>query len=148
VAFVVGGAGAARDFARAAAECLAALAEEVARGQLSEEERAAERRYRDLATYSGELFAGRDYAVSVGDEKPGEPLLMPPVGRNLHVVSTADWTRHIETMRPSVTAVGVAGADALRELVASLVPRTRVSALGRMQRPPLDGPVDRRALIP
>ena len=148
VAFVVGDAGSARDFAKALAESLAAFAERVPRGQLSGEERAAERRYRDLAAYSGELFAGPAYAVSVSEDQPGAPLLMPPVGRHVHVVGTGDFTRRIETIRPSVTAVGVVGPTALHEHIASVVPRARVSALGTMQRPPLDGPVDRRQLIP
>lgn len=145
VAFVLRDAAAARDFAEALSESLASFTERVPRGPLSEEERAAERRYRDLATYSGESFAGRDYAVSVREEEPGEALLIPPIGRNVHVVSTADWTARLEMLGASLTAVGVAGPEALRERVSACMPAARVSELGRMQRPPLDGPVDRRA---
>jgi hypothetical protein len=148
VAFVLGDAGTARRFAAALAERLAWFAEQVPRGLLSEEERAAERRYRDLAAYGGEVFAGRDYAVSVGEDAPHEPLLMPPVGRHVHVVSTEDFTPRIDGIRHSLTAVGVFGPSALHERVTSVAPRARVSALGKMQRPPLDGPVDRRQSTP
>lgn len=144
VAFVLGDAAAARDFAKALSQNLAEFADRVPRGELSEEERAAERRYRDLATYSGELLGGRDYAVSVGQDEPGQPLLVPPLGRNVHVVSTPEWMARLGAMSSSVTAVGVIGPETLRERISSVVPGARLSALGRMQRPPLDGPVDRR----
>lgn len=148
VALVLGNLETARQFARALAAQLARLQEQVPRGELSADERAAERRYRDLATYGGELFTAAGYAVSLREETPGEPLLVPPVGRNVHVVSAADVGALLDAMRDAVTALGVSGAEALRHELAVAMPSARVSALGRMQRPPLDGPVDRRGLAP
>lgn len=144
VALVSGNFETARRLAEALVAQLARFDEQIPRGELSADERAAERRYRDLAAYSGELFAGIGHAVSVGEETPGEPLLVPPVGRNVHVVSTADVSARLDAMRDAVTAVGVFGADSLRDRLLALMPQARVSALGRMQRPPLDGPVNRR----
>jgi hypothetical protein len=47
---------------------------------------------------------------------------------------------HIEELSAYVTAMGTCG-----EVDPTLAPaHARVSAFGRMQRPPLDGPVDRR----
>ena len=146
IAFVLGDAAAGRHFARALSKSLAEFAERVPRGELSEEERAAERRYRDLAAYGGELFEAPDYAVSVQQDAPGQPSLVPPIGRNVHVVSTADWMARLAPISASVTAVGVAGPLGLRERVSRALPRARLSALGGMQRPPLDGPVDRRSV--
>jgi len=145
VAFVLGELETARAFARAVSEHLASFAEQVPRGRLSGDESGAERRYRDLAAYSGELFAGREYAVSLRQDVPSEPLLVPPVGRNVHVVGGADATARLRGMRAAVTSVGVFGEPGLRGRIADLLPTARVSVLGAMQKPPLDGPVDRRA---
>jgi hypothetical protein len=147
IALVSGNLETARRLAEALVAHLARFEEQVPRGELSADERAAERRYRDLAAYSGELFAETRYAVSLRAETPGEPLLVPPVGRNVHVVSTADVGARLDAMRDAVTAVGVFGPDSLRDRLVALMPAARVSALGCMQRPPLDGPVDRRTFL-
>jgi hypothetical protein len=46
-----------------------------------------------------------------------------------------------------VTALGAAVGDDLLATAQALCPAARTAALGRMQHPPLDGPVDRRPRV-
>lgn len=69
-----------------------------------------------------------------------------PAGRCLSVVSTRDVTSDLRALRQLVTSVGIAGDKALVDSVRACLPSARITALGSMQRPPFDGPVDRRQL--
>jgi hypothetical protein len=81
----------------------------------------------------------------VGLAPLGAPVVVPPPGRHVHVVpvrALADAPALLADLFPVLVAVG---ADDLA-LAASLAPpHARLSALGAMQRPPLDGPVDLRS---
>lgn len=132
---------AARAFATALAKALSALHHDVPRGDLSREEAADLARYRDTMLYAAEvLHAGLGV---VGLDLEGT-LLLPPVGRNVHVTRVADVVTALESLGPEVTAVGVSVSDSLSVRIGDALPGARRSALGQMQRPPLDGPVDRR----
>jgi hypothetical protein len=74
----------------------------------------------------------------------GRLLLVPPVGRNVHVTCVTAPEPALRELGPAVTAVGTAGPPTLAERVLTVLPQARISPLGTMQRPPFDGPVDRR----
>ena len=78
-----GDADAARRFVELLVKRLARLEHDVPRGALSREELADQTRYRDSMLYAAELFpAGKG---AVGLDVTGDALVLPPIGRNLHV---------------------------------------------------------------
>jgi len=134
----------ARRFAALVARALATRASEVPLGRLDAAELAEIRRFRDAATYAGELLPAGPGGVFVTD---GVRLGVAPGGRHVTVSAAAGLESALsEIERSLVTAVGVAGPSALARDVTAAVPGARVSALGRMQLPAFDGPADRRSL--
>lgn len=142
-AFVVGGADATRTFAEALVKELARLEHDVPRGELSRDELAEQTRWRDTALYAAELLPAGKGAVGLDVE--GGAVVVPPIGRNVHVMRVDDASGVLASLAPSIVCAGVAGPARATEEVRELLPRARVTALGKMQRPPLDGPVDLRA---
>lgn len=128
----------AREAARLLALQLERLAEELPPGVSTPHEEAEAARQRDAAAYAFELFHAGPGWVTLG-----ERFVLPPAGRNLHVVAAGSpvatltpWSPHLTNVATNVTALGP-------ELCAAF-PGVRVVELGRMQAPPLDGPVDLR----
>jgi len=105
---------------------------EIPRGTLSPEERAEAKRYTEACRFLGTAYEGRDSMVGVSDE-----LVIPPPGRHVHVVRDPTLLARVAN---AITAVGVSD-DALARFAPA---HARISHLGKMQHPPLDGPVDRR----
>ncbi|WP_394832836.1 proline dehydrogenase [Pendulispora rubella] len=141
IAFVVANAAA---FAEKLHAAITARELRVPRGELSSSERADAQRYADTVRFAGTLHAGRAHLVGVA-----EPLLVPPSGRHLHVMpieATAALPVILAPLARSIVAIGL--TDPAPPIVSSLPGHARISALGRMQRPPLDGPVDRRPSTP
>lgn len=128
----------AREVAQALAQALLELESSLPPGRRSPEEEAELRRSRDAAAYAFELFAAGSGWVTVSDQ-----LALPPPNRTLHVIATTD---PIGTLRPYSAHLTNIGQDtsARRGTTLDAFPGARVTALGDMQRPPLDGPVDRR----
>jgi hypothetical protein len=127
----------ARGFARALAAALRTLSEAVPRGRLHREELAQEARFRDTAAVVGEVFdAGPGQVALVR-----EALLIAPTGRNMAVVQCDDPERILRPVAHHVAAIGLSGEG---EAVRRACPGARVTAIGSMQRPLLDGPVDLR----
>jgi hypothetical protein len=142
VVFVSAGTEVARELALSLARELTALEQEVPRGELGDDELAAQAWYRATLEYVADYFpAGRG---GVSFDPDGSGVIVPPGGRVVHVVRGEDPTVVLERLRPMLAAVGVAGPPDLWEAVRAAVPRARVSPVGMMQRPKLDGPVDRR----
>jgi hypothetical protein len=114
-------------------------------GQWFADELEERRRYWDTCR-----MVGRLWETAVGSVGMSEGIWVPPVGRNVHVVACEPF--EVEAMlspiRDVVAALGVAGekTDALVRRVMDLLPRARISPVGRMQRPVLDGFVDQRLL--
>ncbi len=133
----------ARQFAERTARALAALELSIPRGRPSAAEAADERRFRDTAAFAFELFAAGQGAVSF--DAGGERWIVPPAGRNLHLAH-ADFPdlARLRELEPSIVALGVSAACRTRDELGALLRHARVSALGSMQCPRLDGPVDRR----
>jgi hypothetical protein len=129
-------------FAEALHEELERLDATIPRGVVPTDERAAGDRYVATMTYACRALVGRTHAVGVAP--PGAPIVLPPPYRHVHVAScesSAAAKKLLEPLSRSIVAVGsddVSGARALSP------EHARISPLGRMQRPPLDGPVDLR----
>ncbi|HHH31009.1 MAG TPA: proline dehydrogenase [Polyangiaceae bacterium] len=138
----------ARAFAIAAAEALARLGERVPRGPLQAPDAAALRQYADTMTAIGEAFEGPHHllGLDLDPHESGETLPVGPALRCALVlpVLAGLLPEGLPPLASSVTAIGSAGDGLLTEAIAALAPRARRSPLGRMQRPPLDGPVDLR----
>ncbi|HEX4338606.1 MAG TPA: acyl-CoA reductase [Polyangiaceae bacterium] len=148
IVFVTGTPERGHAFSEALSHSLARAERLVPRGQLSADEAAEITRYRDTIRYAGALFpAGTGW---IGFDATGGAAVLPPVGRNLHVVVTNDVPALLAPISKWITAIGMGGAvsggtaEGLTNAVRTAVPRARMSALGLMQKPPFDGPVDRR----
>lgn len=129
----------ARELCQEVVRALSAANHDVPLGTLSEDEAAELTRYRDTMTYTGELLhAGKSV---IGFDERGN-VLLPPVGRNLHLTCVEDFGSALGSVTSHVTSVGA--PSALHAEFAQLLPRARIALLGEQQRPPLDGPVDKR----
>ncbi len=135
VVLVHGGVRRARELALALHRELGVRGMQIPRGQVSAEERAAAVRYRDTMVVVGDAWEGQGHLVGASTG-----FVLPPVGRCVHVAPFDDAAkRAVEASAAFVTALGTdAAAPGLS------LPHARIAALGRMQRPPLDGPVDQR----
>jgi hypothetical protein len=142
IAFVEGDIARADAFAAALHAELERLDLLVPRGEVPAEERATCDRYVATMTYACRALVGTGHAVGIAP--PGAPMVVSPAYRHVHVAacaSKADAKALIDPIVRSIVAVGSDDEASARELA----PRwARLSSLGRMQRPPLDGPVDQR----
>lgn len=138
VVLVVGSADQARIVAQAVATALAELETELPPGRKGPAELAEARRDRDAAAYAFELFDAGTGWVSCASE-----LAIPPSARTLHVVDARDAVAALRPFQAHLTCVS-ANTEDLRKQLQQALSGARVVALGEMQRPPLDGPVDRR----
>jgi hypothetical protein len=133
VVFVQGSRERGEHVASAIAGALSSLGAKVPRGALHDDER------RDRARYEQTVFAAGDHTVGCADG----PILVPPPGRHVHVCwfeSEGDARARLAPIARYVVAVGADGEASWAPL------HSRRSALGAMQKPPLDGPVDLRPL--
>ncbi len=141
VVLVEGDAARAESFAGALHTSLDEWAVRVPRGTLAEEERAEARRWQESLAFAGRTWCGPQNVVALGDR-----LLVPPAGRHVQVLPAAEARRGSELLAPIAAAIVTVGCDD-PEQVRHVVPvQARTAMLGHMQRPPLDGPVDRRPI--
>ncbi len=126
-------------------EALERAALRVPRGPLGGAIRAEIAMYRATMEAIGAFREGGGGGVGL-DPAP-RALLVPPAARVVHVApaSAEGAAALLAPWAPAITALGAAGAGPLLDAARDLLPRARRSPLGRMQRPPLDGPVDLRA---
>lgn len=120
----------------------------VPRGELHPSERSQITHFVDTMRMAGDVHLGDAHVVAVAP--PGATVLLPPVGRTVLVVpvqAASDVPTLLAPMNRFVTTLGVSHAAA-REQFGLAFPRARLSPLGAMQRPPLDGPVDLRTPEP
>ncbi|HYQ01373.1 MAG TPA: acyl-CoA reductase [Polyangiaceae bacterium] len=134
---------AARSLASELATQLASLERRVPRGELTAHELSEIVKYRDTAYFAFEVFEAGSGFVTLSHEGS---WLMPPTGRNIHVLTTADPIAALARYRPMLTSCAFAGEPARRQALRCALPGARVCGFGEMQRPPFDGPVDRREL--
>ena len=138
VVCVVGTAEQAKTCAAALAQALTALERELPMGPRSPEEAAEQRRAHDTAAYAFDLFEAGSGYVSVSST-----LVVPSPRRNLHVCATPDPVAALAVLAKHLTCIA-SNTKALRTQLGAAFPGARSVAPGEMQRPPLDGPVDRR----
>lgn len=135
-------AGRAETFAEALHEELERLGIDVPRGPLPPEERAASDRYVATMTYAARALVGTQHAIGIAP--PGAPMVPCPAYRHVHVASCATEADMRALLGPLARSIVAFGSDD-EARARRLAPRwARVSALGQMQRPRLDGPVDLR----
>jgi hypothetical protein len=142
VVLFFGGEGVGQEFSSELDRALVSLEDVVPRGNLEPQESMAVARYADAIAFVGRLWRGKAHLVGLAPK--GAPLFVPPSGRHIHIAlveSLSDARARIATVAQFVTAVGSDDIEIVRGLVDH---PARVSRLGEMQRPPLDGPVDMR----
>jgi hypothetical protein len=143
VVLVNGQASFARDIAKGLALELDELQARVPRGRLQAPELAEISAYRDTASFTGEILAAGLGFVSLSENAS---FLMPPIGRNVHVLTSTDTRQSLGALRPMITSCGFAGSAQHRSGLRAFLPGARICNVGDMQSPPFDGPVDRREL--
>ena len=122
---------------------LGRVGDEVPRRTLDPVESSALARSRDAAIFAGRALEGSEHIIL---ELPEATLA--PAGRALVVVpatSADDALARLRALGPELATIGT--SNDLEWKVRAAFPAVRVSHLGRMQRPPLDGPVDLRSLL-
>ena len=98
--------------------------------------------YAQSMAFSGEVWQGSTHLVGFADARL--PLILPPSGRHVHVVAVADLADARRLLAPFERFVLIVGGSNTRHAQALAPVHARISRLGAMQKPPLDGPVDRR----
>lgn len=138
----------ARALAVAADEALAELGARVPRGPSSAADATALRRYADTMAAIGEAFEGPHHllGLDLDPHESGDALPLGPALRCALVVPVVAGRlpAGVTALADRITALGTVGDGALVSEMIALAPRARLSRLGGMQRPPLDGPVDLR----
>jgi hypothetical protein len=109
-------------------------------GSLSDQELTENAHYRALWQYLGTCYESDAGRVSV-DLDEG-PWTVAPGGRSLHVRKVTNLHSTLIEHAREITTLGCQRKH--QPTLAALLPMARVVSFGRMQRPPLDGPVDRR----
>jgi hypothetical protein len=142
VAIVIGDEARAGVFADALHGELGRLAAVVPRGRVPADERAAGARYAATMAYAGRALVGPEHAIGLAPR--GAPLVLPPPYRHVHVATCASTEQGAELLRPLGKGIVAVGSDDRDGARAIAPPWARLSDLGEMQRPPLDGPVDLR----
>ncbi|HEU4409329.1 MAG TPA: acyl-CoA reductase [Polyangiaceae bacterium] len=147
VVLVEGDEAAGLGFAGELARALGELAARVPPGADAAEERASRRAYADAMAVAGEVYEGRGYLV--GFDPAPRALAWPAGPRAVHVARVGGGPEALGLVAPLARGVAaLGGRGPLADVLGARLGRARRSALGRMQRPPLDGPVDRRVLAP
>lgn len=99
--------------------------------------------HRETWRFLGEVFEGPGGLVTLDTEclAWGEPA----TNRTIHVRAVEHPLSELKLRAARITAVGCKANSPLWHEVNAVVPHARVSGFGYMQRPRLDGPVDRRS---
>jgi hypothetical protein len=138
---LLAGGGISRRLAERTSRALSDLEQRIPRGELTPEEAADDRCFRDSARFAFEVFDAGNGVVTLDSE--AERWIVPPPFRNLHVMNISEL-ENLRFREKSIVALGICVSDAREKALRELLPRARTSALGSMQRPRLDGPLDRR----
>lgn len=127
-------------------ERLSAWGARVPRGELSTQEREDAVRWRDSLAFAGRVWSGSGHTVALAPASApaSASALVPPPGRHVLVAPVDGPDAAAALLAPIARFVVAVGTDDPARIAAPA--RARVSPLGGMQRPPLDGPVDRRSL--
>jgi hypothetical protein len=144
-ALVIGPPPAAERFAELAATALIEAASRVPLGHVDPQELADARAFRDARRYAGPVFSAGPGIVALSE--PNRPALAP-VGRHLVVTACPDPLPPLAPRAQDLTSIGIAGPPELEAALSTRFPTARITQLGTMQKPPFDGPADRRRPLP
>ena len=139
VAIVEGDMARAQAFGKALHAALTDAERRIPRGTLADDESADAARWIDSVAFAGDLHRTDEHAVGVTAK-----VAIPPPGRHVHVVAARDAPAAAATLAPFARYCVAVGADDRAFAVRVAPVHARLSLLGAMQRPPLDGPVDLR----
>jgi hypothetical protein len=133
----------AHTFAGALAEQLHALGRRIPRGALSVEERSQAVWWRESLAFAGRVWPGEQHTVALGpaDAAP----LIPPAGRHVYLLPQRTLEGIGGILAQIARYVVAIGTDDPARIAPVVPAHARVSTFGRMQTPPLDGPIDRRS---
>lgn len=129
-------------FALQLLETMNRVAERLPFGPIDPAAQAEAARHRETWRYLGEAHTGKGGMVSLDFD--GQPWGKPPSLRTIHVRLTENALADLVGQSDAVTAVGSRRNPALIAKIEASCPKVRWSPFGSMQRPRLDGPVDRR----
>ncbi|MCL2450395.1 MAG: proline dehydrogenase, partial [Polyangiaceae bacterium] len=142
VALIDGDVARAESFCSALSARLAEWGGRVPRGNLSESERIESRAWRDTHAFAGRLYEGEAHAVALAADPLG--LIVGPAGRHVAVAAVDGVAMATVALAPIARFVVAVGSDDIAAGRGMAPAHARLGPLGSMQRPPLDGPVDRR----
>jgi hypothetical protein len=144
--FVEGYAWQAEQFSTKLDEALTRFSKRYPRGLVDAGLQSEISRYRATMEAIGSYWEGSSHGVGL-DLAP-RALILPPAARIVHVVwvNEENARKLIEPWSRYVTALGVDGESDLGRKMHEWLPQARWGLWGFMQRPPLDGPVDRRTV--
>jgi len=114
----------------------------IPRGAVPADDRAAAGRYVATMTYACRALVGTQHAIGIAP--PGAPLVLPPPYRTVHVAACSSIEEAAKLLAPLAKGVVTVGSDDAASARLLAPSWARIASLGRMQRPPLDGPVDLR----
>ncbi len=116
---------------------------DVPRGRLTHQEQSDALRHEATMMYVGScVVAGMGMVVL---DPRAERVLIPPIGRYLHVTVTDNALSLLERLGPRLTTVGIYNPVHLTGQLRQVLGDLRYVDLGKMQQPSFDGPVDRRS---
>jgi hypothetical protein len=132
------------ELGKALVRALDEAGERVPRGPVDAATEAEIALYRAAMEAVGSFHTGAGCAIGIDPAPRSLPL--PPAARVVHMAAafSRDVNRLLARWASLVTTVGVEDDGELARAVLSCVPWARRAQLARMQRPPLDGPVDCR----
>jgi hypothetical protein len=139
---LVEGEGRAGLFAEALDAALTEAAKRVPRGVLHEDERAEAARYAATMEFAGRAWVRATHVIGLAPRSA--PVVIPPTGRHVHLATIGGDADARAVMESLAAVIVCVGADESARATEVAPAHARVSALGEMQRPRLDGPVDRR----
>lgn len=114
----------------------------VPRGDLSETETADALRHEATMSYVGSCVPAGMGLVFLDPED--ERVLIPPIGRYLHITVTSDAVKLLKQLGDQLTTVGLFNADRFPGRLREAIGERRYVDMGNMQTPSFDGPVDLR----
>lgn len=132
----------AENFCNHLVTALALVEESIPRGSLSDEEKADALRHEATMTFVGSCVPAGMGLVFL-DPEDGR-VLIPPIGRYLHVTRTGDALPLLKAMAPGLTTVSFFNGEHLPGVLFEAIGPRRYVELGKMQTPAFDGPVDLR----
>jgi hypothetical protein len=131
---------------RALALAMAERERAIPLGTLTTQERAQVRRFRDTLCMVGRVLPAGSGLVSL-ETQPLPSWILPPIGRVLHVRTATDAIAELRAQSSAITTIGVSGSNGgWAARLHQELPTARIAAVGSLQCPALDGPVDLRAL--